>query len=449
MLERLFKLKENNTDVKTEIVAGITTFITMAYILAVNPSMLVDAGMDKDAVMLATALAAAFGCLCMGLLSNYPFALAAGMGLNATFTYTLCIGLGVSWKLGLFAVFVEGLVFILLSLVNVREAIFNAIPKNLKFAISTGLGFFITLIGLENAGIVVADESTLVGMANISGDFANQGIAILLTMIGALAIIILMIRGIKGAMLIGIFGVWIIGIILQITGIFQYPISLLPSFKDVNYGALSITFGQCFNLDFTGVDIGKYISLVISLLFIDIFDTLGGIIGLASNTNMLDENGKLPKIKGALLADALATTAGAIFGTSTTTTFVESATGMEAGGRTGLTAITTGFLFLLSCLLAPVFTAIPSFATAPALIVVGVFLMKSVTNIDFGDLSEGFPAFICIAATAFTYSISNGMAFGIISYTVITLLSGKAKEKKLSTLMIILSIIFIINYAAL
>ena len=457
MLEKFFKLKENGTDTKTEILAGITTFMTMAYILAVNPSILSAAGMDQGAVFTATALAALLGTLLMALFANYPFALAPGMGLNAYFAYTVVLGMGYDWQVALTAVFVEGIVFIVLSLTNVREAIFNAIPKNLKAAVSVGIGLFIAFIGLQNAKIVIGG-ATLVelfslenyNMVNgVEATFNDVGITVVLAIIGIIITGILVIKNVKGNILWGILATWIIGIICQFAGVYvPNPeigfYSLLPDFSNgLSIPSLAPVFGK---LDFSGVFSLNFIVVIFAFLFVDMFDTIGTLIGVSSKADMLDENGKLPRIKGALLADAVATTAGAVLGTSTTTTFVESASGVSEGGRTGLTAVTTAILFGLALFLSPIFLAIPSFATAPALVVVGFYMLTNVVNIDFNDISEALPCYICIGAMPFFYSISEGISMGVISYVVLNLLTGKAKEKKISILMYVLAVLFILKY---
>ena len=453
MLEKLFKLKEHKTDVKTEVLAGVTTFMTMAYILAVNPSILGDAGMNTNAVLLATAIASFIGCICMAFMANYPFALAPGMGLNAYFAYTVCIGMGVSWQTALLAVFVEGIVFIVLSLTNVREAIFNAIPLTLKTAVSAGIGLFIAFIGLQNAKIVVNSDATLVTYQAFRANFSTEGITALLAIIGVLITAYLVIKKVKGDIFIGIIVTWVLGMLCQAIGIYvPNPeagwYSLFPNFSaGWDFASLGETFGAVFKADFSEIGIANFIVVVFAFLFVDIFDTLGTLIGVASKADMLDKDGKLPKIKGALMADAVATTFGALLGTSTTTTFVESATGVTEGGRTGLTAFTTGVLFGLSVLLSPIFLAIPGFATAPALIIVGFYMVGSVSNIDFNDMSEGIPAFLCIFAMPLFYSISDGIFFGVISYVLINLITGKAREKKISILMYILTILFVLKYA--
>ncbi len=454
MIEKLFRLKDNNTTVKTEVLAGITTFMTMAYILAVNPDLLSVSGMDKQAVLLATALSAAIGTFLMAFLANYPFALAPGMGLNAYFSYSVCIGLGVDWRIALFAVLVEGLIFIVMSLTNVREAIFNSIPLTLKHAVSAGIGLFIAFIGFQNAKLVVNDDSTLLTYQRFTDNFRSVGVGAILALLGVLIIGILLVKKVKGGILLGILITWILGIIAELTGLYipnpEFKMySVIPSsIVSFDFSSLGKTAGQVFALDFSQItrDILSFVTVVFAFLFVDVFDTLGTLIGVSSKADMLDENGRLPRIKGALMADSLATCAGAVLGTSTTTTFVESASGVTEGGRTGLTAITTGLLFLVSVIFAPLFLTIPSFATAPALIVVGFYMIGSVAKINFDDMAEGIPAFLTIAAMPFAYSISEGIAIGVISYTVINLVTGKAKEKKISILMYILSILFICKY---
>ena len=449
MFENLFHLKENGTSVRTEIVAGITTFMTMAYILAVNPSILSASGMDSNAVLLATALASALGCFLMAAFANYPFALAPGLGLNAYFAYTVCGNMGYSWQFALFAVFVEGLVFIVLSLTNVREAIFNAIPMQLKKGISVGIGLFVAFIGLQNANLVV-DSSTLVTVVDFTENFHTVGIGALLALVGLAIIVILDIKHVKGAVLIGILATWFIGIICQLTGIYTIDVengfySLIPSWSSFNMGALSQTIGQCLNFSAIGqIRIFDFIVIMCSFLCVDMFDTLGTLIGVANKANMLDEEGKLPHIKGALLADAVATSAGALLGTSTTTTFVESSAGVAEGGRTGLTACTAGVLFLASIIFAPVFTTIPSFATSPALIYVGFLMLTAVVEIRFDDLCESVPAYLTLLCMPLMYSISEGICIGVISYVVINVCAGKGK--KINPIMYVLAILFVLKY---
>ena len=452
-MEKLFHLKENHTDVKTEVMAGITTFMTMAYILAVNPNILSAAGMDAKAVLIATSLAAFVGTMLMALLANYPFALAPGMGLNAYFAYTVVLSMGYSWQMALLAVFVEGIVFIVLSLTNVREAIFNAIPLTLKSAVSVGIGLFVAFVGLQNAKLIVNSDSTLLTYQHFKGEtFHSVGIGALLTLVGVLLIAVMLIKNVKGAILYGIILTWVLGIICELTGIYVPDAeagmySVIPTaFVSFDFSSLGNTFGQVFNLDFTNFNIGNFIVVMFAFLFVDLFDTLGTLIGVASKADMLDEEGKLPRIKGALLADAIATSAGAVLGTSTTTTYVESASGVTEGGRTGLTAATTAVLFLLASIFSPLFLTIPSFATAPALIVVGFYMMGAVVKINFDDMTDAIPAFLTILVMPLAYSISEGIAIGVVSWTLINLLSGKAKEKKVTPLMYVLTVLFILKY---
>ena len=451
-MEKFFHLKENHTDVKTEVMAGITTFMTMAYILAVNPNILSAAGMDAKAVLIATSLVAFVGTMLMAFLANYPFALAPGMGLNAYFAYTVVLSMGYSWQMALLAVFVEGIVFIVLSLTNVREAIFNAIPLTLKSAVSVGIGLFVAFVGLQNAKLIVNSDSTLLTYQHFKGEtFHSVGIGALLTLIGVLLIAVMLIKNVKGAILYGIILTWVLGIICELTGIYVLDAeagmySVIPTaFVSFDFSSLGNTFGQVFNLDFTNFNIGNFIVVMFAFLFVDLFDTLGTLIGVASKADMLDEEGKLPRIKGALLADAIATSAGAVLGTSTTT-YVESASGVTEGGRTGLTAATTAVLFLLASIFSPLFLTIPSFATAPALIVVGFYMMGAVAKINFDDMTDAIPAFLTILVMPLAYSISEGIAIGVVSWTLINLLSGKAKEKKITPLMYVLTVLFILKY---
>lgn len=449
MLEKWFKLSERGTNVKTEVIAGVTTFMTMAYILAVNPSILSASGMDKNAILMATAIAAFIGTMAMAFLANYPFALAPGLGLNAYFAYTVCGAMGYSWQIALLAVFVEGLIFIVLSLTNVREAIFNAIPLQLKKGVSVGIGLFVAFIGLQGAYLVVNSDSTLVTVLNFKENFNTTGICAVLALIGLFVIVVLSAKNVKGAILIGILATWVLGMICQAVGLYQVTpdagfYSLFPSWSSFSLTAIGTTFGQCFAADFSTVKVTDFIIIIFAFLFVDIFDTLGTVIGVANKADMLDEEGKLPKIKEVLLADAVATTAGAVLGTSTTTTFVESSAGVAEGGRTGLTAVVTGFLFLVAIILAPVFTAIPGFATAPALIYVGFLMITAVVEIDFSDLTEAVPAYLCFLAMPLVYSISEGIAIGVISYVVINLVCGKAK--KITPLMYILAVLFVAKY---
>jgi len=452
-LEKVFHLSENHTDVKTEVIAGVTTFMTMAYILAVNPNILSESGMDAGAVFTATALASLVATLLMAAFANYPFVLAPGMGLNAYFAYTVVLQMGYTWQMALAAVFVEGLIFILLSLTNVREAIFNAIPMNLKHAVSVGIGLFIAFIGLQNAKIVV-DSTTLVSVYSFKGSikagtFLSEGITVLLALIGILLTAVLVVKNVKGNILWGILGTWILGIICELTGLYRPDpelgmFSVLPDFSSgLGIPSLAPTF---FKMDFSGILSLNFLTIMFAFLFVDMFDTLGTLIGVASKADMLDKDGKLPKIKGALMSDAVGTSLGAVFGTSTTTTFVESASGVAEGGRTGLTAVVSAALFGLALFLSPIFLAIPSFATAPALVVVGFLMITSITKIDFADYTEALPCYISMIAMPFMYSISEGIAMGVISYVVINLLTGRAKEKKISVLMYVLAVLFVLKY---
>lgn len=449
MLEKLFHLKDNKTNVKTEVIGGITTFMTMAYILAVNPQILSASGMDSNAVLMATALAAFIGTIAMAFMANYPFALAPGLGLNAYFAFTVCGSMGYSWQIALLAVFVEGVIFIVLSLTNVREAIFNAIPLQLKKGVSVGIGLFVAFIGLQGANLVVNDDSTLVTFVDFRDHFHTVGIGAILALIGLLVIIILSVKKVKGSILIGILATWVLGMICQVTGLYVVDAengfySLFPSWSTFDLGAIGKTFGQCFKADIGAIRITEFIVVVFAFLFVDVFDTLGTVIGVANKADMLDEDGKLPRIKEVLLADAVATTAGAVLGTSTTTTFVESSAGVSEGSRTGLSSVVTGFLFLLAIFFAPVFTVIPGFATAPALIYVGFLMVTAVVDIDFNDLTEAIPAYLCLIAMPLCYSISEGISLGVISYVVINLLAGN--RKKITPLMYVLTVLFILKY---
>ncbi len=453
-LDKIFHLKENHTDVKTEVIAGVTTFMTMAYILAVNPSIMSAAGMDSGAIFTATALASMIATLCMAAFSNYPFVLAPGMGLNAYFAYTVVINMGYSWEMALAAVFIEGLIFIVLSLTKVRESIFNAIPVCLKNAVSAGIGLFIAFIGLQNAKLTVNSDSTLVTIFSMSGSlkngtFRSQGITALLALIGVLVIGVLMVKKVKGNILLGIFITWGLGILCQFAGLYVPDpangfYSLLPDFSS-GFGipSLAPTF---LKMDFSKVFSGEFLVVIFAFLFVDMFDTLGTLIGVASKADMLDKEGKLPRISGALLADAVGTSVGAALGVSTTTTFVESASGVTEGGRTGLTSVTSALLFGLSLFLSPIFLAIPSFATAPALIVVGFLMISSVLKVDFSDLCQGIPAFITLIAMPFMYSISEGIALGTISFVVINVLAGPEKRKAISPVMYVLAVLFAAKY---
>ncbi len=441
-MEKLFKLKENKTTVSTELYAGLTTFMTMAYILVVNPNILKDAGMDWGGVFTATAVASFIACLAMALLANYPFALAPGMGLNAFFAYT--IGINHGWQIALLAVLVEGILFILLSAVNFREAIFDAIPKNLKYAVSVGIGLFIAFIGLSNSGLVVSNPATIVGFGDVTD------IRVVLTLIGLVLTVVLLFKKVKGALFWGILLTYVLGVICQMAGIYTVDpaagrFSLIPggivdlpqSIEHVNI------FTAMSGFSFENFDIWLFITIVISFLFVDVFDTIGTLIGVASKADYLTKEGKLPRLKQTLMADAIGTTVGAVLGTSTVTTYVESAAGVAEGGRTGLTTVVCGFLFLLSLFFAPIFQVIPAFATAPALIIVGLFIMETVVKIDFNDITEGFPAFLAIIMMPLTFNISEGLVFGVISYVIIKLLAGKRND--VSVVMYIIAIVFMLR----
>lgn len=428
-MENFFKLKEHNTDVKTEILAGITTFMTMAYILAVNPLILSETGMDKGGVFTATALSAVIATLIMALYAKYPFALAPGMGLNAFFAYTVVLEMGYSWQFALTAVFIEGIIFILLSFVKAREAIFDAIPINLKKAVSVGIGLFIAFIGLNSAGIVVQGEGVPLALGAINEPEA------LLALIGLIITGVLLAKNVKGALLIGIIATTVIGIPMGVTILPEGGkiISLPPSLSKV-----------AFQFEWHNIFTKDMIIVVFTFLFVDIFDTIGTLTGVASKANMLDEEGKLPRVSKALFADAVGTIGGACLGTSTVTTFVESASGVAEGGRTGLTALSTAGMFALSLLFAPLFTMVPSSATGPALILVGLFMMSPIKEIDLDDFTEAIPAFLTIIMMPLAYSIAEGIVFGMLSYVVLKLLTGKGKE--VSLVMYILSILFIIRF---
>lgn len=453
LLERIFHLTQHHTDIKTEGIAGLTTFMTMAYILAVNPEILAAAGMDKGAVFTATCLASLLATVCMALLSNYPFVLSAGMGLNAYFAYTVVGQMGYSWQMALAAIFLEGLLFILLSLTHVREALFNAIPMPLKHAVSAGIGLFIAFIGLQNCHLVV-DSSTLVTVFSFkdsiaSGNFRTEGITVVLSVAGLLITAVLMAKQVKGPILWGILVTWLLGILCQFTGLYlPNPelgfYNLLPDFSSgIQIPSILPTLGQ---LDFSAVFTLDFLVVIIAFLFVDIFDTLGGLIGVGSRAGMLDKDGKLPRVQGALLADAIGTTTGALLGTSTITTFAESATGIAEGGRTGLTGLVSAALFGLALFLSPIFLAIPSFATAPALIIVGFLMLSSILKLDFDSLYDAIPAYITVIAIPFLYSISEGIALGVISYVVINLAGRKERRQTISITMYVLAVLFILKY---
>ena len=424
--ERRFKLKEHNTDARTEILAGITTFMTMAYILVVNPIILSEAGMDWGGVFTATAVSAIIATLIMAFYANYPFALAPGMGLNAFFTYYVVLQLGKSWQFALTAVFLEGIIFIILSLFKVREAIFDAIPMNLKKAVSVGIGLFIALIGFANAGIVVADEATMVKL----GTLTDGGP--LLALIGLLIIGVLLAKNVKGALLYGILAATVIGIPMGITELPTEFFKAPPSISQV-----------AFQFEWSNIFTWEMLMVVFTFLFVDVFDTVGTLVGVASKADMLDEEGRLPRVSNALFADAVGTVAGACLGTSTVTTFVESAAGVADGGRTGLTSLSTAGMFLLALFFSPIFGMVPGEATAPALIIVGLFMMSPIKEIDLEDYTEAIPAFLTIVMMPFAYSIAEGIVFGMVSYVLLKLITGKKKD--ISIIMYILAALFVLK----
>ena len=440
-MDRFFKLKERGTNVRTEVIGGLTTFFAMAYIIFVNPNYLSATGMDFTAVMVATCVASAIGCFLTAFLANVPFAQAPGMGLNAFFTYSVCFGMGYTWQQGLTIVLISGILFLVITISPLRSKIIASIPAFMKSAISAGIGLFIAFIGLLNADIVKLIGDTVVDGVVVATDYSDMGNIIsgtpLLAIIGILITGILIAYKVKGAMVIGILATTVIGIPMGIT---VFPESLTMA----HIGNVSMTM---FQFDFGGVmamGIMPLLTAVISFAVVDMFDTVGTLIGTAGNAGMLDKEGNLPGGDRALIADALATCAGACLGTSTVTTYVESSTGIEEGARTGLASLVTGALFLVSVLLAPIAGIIPSAATAPALIIVGVYMIKSATNIDWFDFEKALPAFLTIAIMPFAYSISDGIGFGFISYTIIKLARGKAKE--VPVLVYILSLIFILMY---
>ena len=470
MLDKLFHLRENKTTVRTEIVAGLTTFMTMAYILAVNPGILSAAGMPKGGVLVATALAAFVGSVLMAIFANYPFVLAAGMGLNAYFAFTVCGDMGYSWQFALLAVFVEGLVFLALSVTSVRESIFNAIPLSLKKAVSVGIGLFITLIALKTAGVLVADQATFIKLVPFhSVPFHTAGVVAVLALAGVVATALLLARRVKAAILLGIIATWVLGIVAELAGVYRPDpasgfFSTLPKFGNYfhdlgnTFREFWTTFGALFEPSKWTHGSGEaarsgwplvfsldFFVVMFAFFFVDLFDTLGTLIGVSMKGGFLDKEGKLPRISGALCADSIATSVGAVFGTSTTTTFVESASGVMAGGKTGLTGVTSAALFAAAIVFAPVFLAIPGFATAPALIVVGYMMLSSCADIDWRDAGEAVPAFLAVAAMPFTYSISDGIMFGVIAYTVVNACAGNFK--RIHWIMYILTALFVAKYA--
>jgi len=426
MLEKLFKLKENNTDVKTEIIAGITTFMTMAYIIFVNPAILSKTGMDFGAVMMATVLSSGFTTILMGLLVNYPFALAPGMGLNAYFTYTVVMQMGYHWQTALGAVFISGIIFLVLTFARIRQIIVYAIPENIKIATAGGIGLFITLIGMEESKIIIDNPATLVSLGDIMSPVP------LMTLLGVIIIGALMARKVKGSILIGMLIIWLIGLLLGLSsfkGVIGTPPDISPVFL---------------KLDIKGaLDIGIF-GIIFAFLFVDLFDTTGTLVGIAKQGGFIKENNEFPRVNRALTVDSIGTVAGSMLGTSTVTTYIESASGIAAGGKTGLTAVVTGILFLLSMFISPLAESIPVFATAPALIIVGVLMLKSITTIDWSDFTESLPAFIVIVSMPFTYSIATGISLGFIFYPLIKLFAGRYKE--VSIPVYILAILFILRF---
>ena len=428
MLNRFFKLKENQTSVKTEILAGITTFMTMAYILAVNPDILSATGMDKNALFTATALSALVATMVMALVARLPFALAPGMGLNAFFAFTVVLGMGHTWQFALTAVFIEGIIFLILTAFNIRELIVNAIPLSVKHAVSAGIGLFIAFIGLQNAGVIVNNDATLVGLGNMGSP------AVLIALGGIVVTAVLLALKVKGALLIGIFTATIAGIPLGVTSMPEgHLVGAPPSLSPIFF---KFEFSEIFTLDM--------LIVLFTFLFVDMFDTVGTLVGVSDKAGMLTKDGKVPRAKQALFADSIGTTVGAILGTSTVTTYVESASGVAEGGKTGLTSLTTAGLFLIALFFAPLFTMVPPAATAAALVLVGFFMMSPILKINFDDFSEAIPAFVTIIMMPLTYSIAEGIVFGMLSYVFLKLLTGKVKD--LSPVMIILAILFILKF---
>ncbi|MCE9676527.1 NCS2 family permease [Paraclostridium bifermentans] len=432
LLEKVFKLSENNTNVKTEVLAGITTFMTIAYILVVNPTILGEAGMDKDAVFTATAIASAIGCIIMGFLANYPIILAPSMGINAFFTYTVVLGMGYTWQFALCAMFIEGIIFILLTVTNVREKIIECMPDVLKHAITAGIGLFITFIGLVNAGIV-QQGGAIISLGNVKSP------VVLLSIIGLMIAATLLIKNVNGAFLISIVITSVIGMVFSIVPMPTGVIDLPPSIQPVFMKAFDVGKSQIFSLDM--------LVIVLTLLFVNMFDSIGFLLGIADKANLLDENGNMPNVKKALLAESVSTTISSVLGTSTLATTVESGSGIAVGGRTGLTAVITGILFLISLFFAPLFVSIPPQATAPILILVGFLMASSILRINFNDFTDAIPAFITFVMMPLSYSVADGIMFGIISYTFLKLASGKKDQAKLS--LIILSIVFILKFGLL
>ncbi|MBQ2592361.1 MAG: NCS2 family permease [Candidatus Riflebacteria bacterium] len=450
--ERFFKLKDHKTNAKTEVIAGITTFMTMAYILAVNPMILGECGMDKTAVFTATVLCSFVATFLMGTIANLPFVLSAGMGLNAYFAYTVVLQMKCSWELALAAVFVEGIIFIVLSLTNVREAIFNSIPHPLKIAVTVGIGLYIGFIGLKSGHVLVDNPATLVSLISFK-TWSNYTCSAFLALVGIIITTILMHKKILGSILWGMVATWLVGMLFELQGLYVPDdkdfFSVIPHVNNILSTDFTLKPTFCaFTRGFSEISgpggFFNFITVLSAFLFVDLFDTIGTLIGCAASGNMLDKEYKLPGIKGALLADAIGTTLGAVCGTSTVTTFVESASGISAGGRTGLTSIVAAFLFLMSLFFAPLFLTIPVFAITPALVIVGFLMVRQVVHINFEHLTDAVPAFLAIIAMPFFYSISEGISFGIISYTLIHLLCGEGK--KVHPLLYVLSVLFVCKY---
>lgn len=453
-LDRLFHLRERGTTVRREVLAGITTFVTAAYVLAVNPSVMSATGMDSGAVFTATALVCFVGTCIMAALTNYPFVLVPSMGLNAYFAYTVVLGMGYTWEVALAAIFLEGLVFAVLSLTSLRDLIMQAIPMSLKYGISCGIGLFITIIGLKNSGLVVSSEATLVSVFSFtgsmaSGTFSTAGISVILFFVGLVITAVLMARNVKGNILLGIFATWLIGIACELMGLYvPNPeagfASLLPDFSNgLHVPSIAPTFMK---MDFSQIANLGFLVVTFAFLLTSLFDTVGSLIGLGAKAQLLDEEGNVPGVRGALMSESLATMLAGVLGNSATCCSVECAAGIAEGGRTGLMGVTTAVLFLLSVFLSPIFLAIPSFATAPALVIVGFLMASSVLNVDFADFTEGVPAFLCFIGMPLCYSIVEGISLGIISYVCINLLAGGDKRKKISAMMYVLAAVFVLKY---
>lgn len=451
-LDRLFHLKERGTTVRTELLAGVTAFVTAAYVLAVNPSVMSAAGMDSGAVFTATALVCFLGTVVMALLTNYPFVLVPSMGLNAYFAYTVVLGMGYTWEVALAAIFLEGLVFAVISMTSLRDKIFDAIPLNLKYAISAGIGLFITIIGLKSSGLVVSSSATLVSIFSFTGSMADgtfntAGISVVLFFAGLVITAVLMAKNVKGNILLGIYITWILGIVCELCGLYVPDpaagyASLLPDFsRGLAVPSLAPTFMK---MDFSQIANLGFLVVTFAFLLTSLFDTVGSLIGLGAKAGLLDEEGNMPGVRGAMASESVATMVAGVLGNSATCCSVEVAAGIAEGGRTGLMALTTAVLFLLSMFLSPIFLAIPSFATAPALVIVGFLMASSLLKIDFDHATEGIPAFLCFMGMPLCYSIVEGISLGIISYVLINLLSGN--RKKISPMMYVLAVVFVVKY---